>query len=374
MKFHRLLLLTIKRYLKYPAFLLLLFVLPIAAIFLSKEQKEEDNGVFVGYCFYEKEELDASVVMTKYADSLPEEPDNHDFKELLGEQNAKEALEEALLSYHGMFEFIAFDSIDEMINQVEKGELECAYLIPINLYDDLFNGEKKNRAMVFTSPSTTLSKVATEAIYSMLYTGISRQALTDYFFSRSAIAKNLEFPQDVSAIEEIYHTFLTNGSTFDFEYVNAPEDFQPANVSIALSPLRGLFALLILLAALVGAFDFYKEAENPIFARKKVRLAYIMVPTIFCGIDAVICLAFTSFFQNVFYEIAAMMLYCALCIIFTIILTNIIKKQAIYYACLPIFLFACLLLSPILFDFSAFLPVLKPLSYLFIPTYYLRLF
>ncbi|MGN0347796.1 MAG: hypothetical protein ACI4DU_10995 [Lachnospiraceae bacterium] len=374
MKFSRLFFLTIKRYIKYPAFLLLLLMLPIAAIFLSKEQKEEKNGIFVGYCFYDEEEPEASVVMTKYADFLPEELETDDFKSLPGNKNAQEVLEEALFSYHGMFEFISFDSIDEMILQVEKGELECAYLIPINLYDYLFNGEKKNRAMVFTSPSTTLSKVATETIYSMLYTGISRQALTDYFFSRSAISKHLQYPKDVSAIEEIYQTFLTNGSTFDFEYVNAPEDFQPTNVNIALSPLRGIFALLILLASLVGAFDFYKEAENPIFARKTVRLAYIMVPTLFCGIDAVVCLAFSPFFQNVFYEISAMLLYCALCIIFTFIMANIIKRQAIYYACLPIFLFACLLLSPIFFDFSAFLPVLKPLSYLFLPTYYLRLF
>ena len=50
------------------------------------------------------------------------------------------------------------------------------------------------------------------------------------------------------------------------------------------------------------------------------------------------------------------------------------RKHGQFEFAAPCILFACLIFTPVFIDISVFLPAMKPLSYLFLPYYYLILF
>lgn len=283
-------------------------------------------------------------------------------------------LSNALSDYDGLFVFKEAKDIDELNQAVNKGIAECGYVIDAKLYKKMMGKNSRYTIKVITSDNTTLMPVINETLYAILFPTADQNKLVDYIENDSAIAEFSGETYDTEDITMLYNMYYTNGSTFSFTYDDAPEDYSFTRDAILLSPLRGLLALIILIAGFTGGLAYYKEAENPVFAMKRVRLALIIVPVFLLSISAIASLLIGGIYTKTPRELGALLIYDAIVILMCFILNIIIKKGSLYAGILPILILGCLVFTPIIIDLEGLVPILDKLSYLWPTKFYLWFF
>ncbi len=348
MKLTRLLLLVLKDYIKRPFMWFILLSIPLIClgITISKTSIDE-HDILVGYYIEEAE------------GNLPESMDR---------------VRENLANYDGIFAFVEYTDKDALIKDIQKSNLECAYVFNDDLVYNMLKGDRDEIIDLYVSPETTMDDVINETLFSIIFPVISEKHLEKYLTDNSDI-RDL-FKDGVYTLEDIdslYNMYYSDGSTFRFDYEGQPDSFKITPSSILLSPINGIIAIMILLTSFCGALVFYKDSDNPIFRIWKVRIAYITIPSLLSFLSGAVSIVFISgeAFANPFSQIGKLFLYTIMCIIFVCLISIVIKSETMFAAFIPIFLLGCLVFSPIFIDVALFSPVLKPVSYLFLPYYYL---
>ncbi|MBO6208301.1 MAG: hypothetical protein J6O73_15355 [Lachnospiraceae bacterium] len=358
MKPYRLFWITVKQYLCSPFLLLLLIAAPCLCLLAAQKQTQvTDDRIRIGYCIVAPEDTD-----------IAENTDDEDIVWLAEQLDCGESL----------FAFYPSESPEVLRAEVAKGNAECGYLIRSDLFAQLRAGEKKDLITVLTSPHTTMSAIINESLYATIFQRLSGQVFFRYLSEDSVIAGY--YPEAYSAedVDALYQDYLTNGSTFSFTYDNNANEYHYGTTTVLTSPLRGLFAILILLSGFIGALSYYQAAEHPVFARWSVRIVRITVPMLFAGVFALICLfglpnvpGITHSFGGFITECGKLLLYTLCCLAFLLLLTTLIPYRGILYALFPLYVMGCLIFSPVFLDATQFLPSLKTVSYFFLPTWYL---
>lgn len=341
----RLITLTIKQTIKKPAIIGLLLIIPLIAVVIKLIMPTASDELRITALYY----LDA-------------------------DNDETENLYDALEDYDGLFVFEPADSKQQLINAVEKGQAECGYIIDSEIYEKMAKHKYRDSIQVVVNDNTTLMPVINETLYSIIFPTATKADVTEYLENDSLVSPYYKDIFSDDTIDELFDTYFTNGSTFHFEYNGEPDDYTFTNESILLSPLRGILALLILIAGFSGGLAFYKEAENPVFALKRVRLAFIVVPIILLSISAIISLIIGGIFTSILTELSALLLYDLLCTVICFIMSLVIKKGSLYAGILPVIILGCLVFTPIIIDLEGLIPILDNLSYIWPTKYYLMFF
>lgn len=355
MKFLRLFYMLMKQYIRKPECLLLLLSLPVLTILLSHVSKTEEQTIQAA-CYI------PSVIR-----------EGHDGA-ALPVSTSLISLADKLDRYDGLYTFRLYASEQEVYDAVAAGRAECGYIFSENLYEELLNGSIKGLITTVASPSTTMLPVINETVYSFVFEDLALLSLEQYLADDSAVSAEYGVLYDDAVIEELFQKYMLGDSTFHFEYDGSPKDYRLTTSTVLLSPIRGLLSVLMLLSALTGAISYYRLAENPVFGTWKVRVGCIVIPVLCTVPVMLLCIHFAGLGTGIGKEISLLLLYATACVIETLILTLFIKKRVIFTSLLPLLILACLVFTPVFIDISVFLPVLKPLSYLFLPYYYLILF
>ena len=358
MKPLRLFWITVKQYLCSPFLLLLLIAAPCLCLLAGQKQAQDaDDRIRIGYCIVSPEDTDTA-------------------------ESAKDEdivwLEEHLENGDSLFAFYPSESPETLRADVARGSTECGYLIRSDLFVRLRAGEKKELVTLLSSPHTTMSAIINESLYAVIFQRLSGQVFFQYLSEDSVIADHYPEAYTAEDVDALYQDYLTNGSTFSFTYDNQANEYHYGTTTVLTSPLRGLFAILILLCGFVGALSYYQAAEHPVFARWSVRIVRITVPMLFAGVSALICLfgipavpGITHSLGGFVTECGKLILYTLCCLAFLLILTTLIPYRGVLYALFPLYVMGCLIFSPVFLDATQFLPSLKTLSYFFLPTWYL---
>ncbi len=353
----RLFLLTVKQYLCSPFLLLLLIAAPVLCFYVShRPATEADDRIRVGYCIVDP-----------------------DAQNQIGETNEDISwLTDVLADGETLFSFYQSSSPDALRAEVARGTAECGYLIPSDLFEQLRSGNRRELITLLTSPRTTMSDVINETLFANIFQRLSGQVFLRYLTKKSAVAEYYPKAFTDQDVEELYQKYLTNGSTFSFTYDNTVNEFHYGTTAVLTQPLRGLFAVLILLCGFVGALSYYQAAEHPVFARVSVRVVRIVVPMLFACILSLVCLfgmpgvpGIDHSLTGLLLESSRLLLYALICLVFLFLITTLIPYRGILYALFPLYLMGCLIFSPIFLDAAQFLPQLKTISYFFLPTWYL---
>ncbi|MCR5251512.1 MAG: hypothetical protein K6E50_12985 [Lachnospiraceae bacterium] len=366
----RLLFFRTRQLLCHPFFLLLLLLIPVVALLngAAGPVEEKDDTIAAGFCICSPDLSEGR----SFEDEAEGEPP-------AGEYLADmEKLRDALCKSDSVFRFVPYDSLSEIKATIASEEIECAYLIPEDLFECLADGKKKNLVEVLSSPKSTMVPVVNEEVYALIFRQLAPVILANYLSDRSAIADLIPDPIEEEQIFSLHETLLGNGSTFAIEFDNAPKDYVIRKQSVLLSPLKGLFALLILLSGFTGALTYYRAAEHPIYARLSVRIVMILSPMLLAALPVLLCMILLPGIPGVersipgiAVELARILLYQLLCLAFLLLLTALIRSRALIYAFLPVYLLSCLIFSPIFVNAGQFMPFLGKLSWFFLPTYYL---
>ncbi|NLL93747.1 MAG: ABC transporter permease [Clostridiales bacterium] len=277
-----------------------------------------------------------------------------------------------LSEHSSIIGYTIYDNTASMEKAVLNGSVQCGYTILQGFENRVLNNSRVGLIRVYTKPESSISFLSNEIIFAKVFELCGYPALVkdiDEFNAFSNISDD-----EWASLKNSYETYLTNGKTFSFDYTNGDID-KTSSISITdyiKTPVRGIVALLIFLAALAGGFNYIKD-KNSGFGWKMC-IYDTAIPVFFCNISGIISLYIVGISGNITKEAATLLCYSLIVISFTCILSTLIKNLAIYCATIPIFVMGSIVCSPIFFNLSTFIPAMKVLQMFFMPTYYFLIF
>ena len=255
---------------------------------------------------------------------------------------------------------------------VRGGLADAAWIFRDSTSDELqrFVSHRGTRGavLVVEREDNVFLRLAREQLAAALYPEASRALF------RNFLVECLEAPEDMpeSFFEQYYATEIDDAPIIVFEHTDGSAQFSASEYLVA--PVRGLLALLLILAALASAMYYYEEARNETFLRLR-RLRRRFLPLLFhltallpLALAALLALWAAGLAHAWPREIALMLLYCASAAAFSELLRKLCRTQARLGALIPVLMAVMMALCPVFFD----LKLLEPVQRLLPPYYYLN--
>lgn len=352
--------LQLKRIVKQPLFLCMLLFFPVLLFSLSRAfTGEEDSRIPVG-------------VFLNTEDSL-----------------AKALCEKLVTSEDSLFSFTYISTEDELLKGVQSNRLECGYIFEKDLGAELDRSRLKNLITVYTSENTTCTGVLNELVYAALFEEYSLAMLQDTLREADHLPFTEGSPEDNSlpavtkeAIEQLYRTHLTDGSTFRIEVILPSESGEPADsgTRAATKPLlRGFTAVFMLLCGFVALLTTVRDNRDGLYARlygttrflcPHLTMLACLLPS---GLICLLGLGAGGSIHDFGTELLALFCYIVALLLFYSVLGALLRSHTMLCAAFPVLVLCTLVFTPVITDLSAFFPWIKAVRYAF-PTYYYLMF
>lgn len=265
------------------------------------------------------------------------------------------------------------------------GRAECAYLFPERLKERLDEGRYTRAVRVLVSPSTVAEKIISEKIFSELFEVYGRELLADYGKNGAAFQTVMARCQTTEAREkacsvlmELYEKYRSNGSTFTFDYqtLQGGTALQTGAMKVVF-PVRGLTAVFLFIMGLSAAVMAGEDAERGLYAAVRSRerwllqTAEIAAFVFLASISAYAALLASGNGAEPLLEAGKLLFYLVFVTIYAFGCLAVCRKPGFLAALIPVFILASLLLCPIFFDASLFLPGAAGVRKLLPPWWYL---
>ena len=137
-------LLSCKRYVRKPSFLVILLLLPLGILAADKSQGHKDPEI-------------------KIAVSVQGGDENE-----LGARLAQSLVERRLGEDAGMFRFYECRDEEQVKDEVASRRAECGYVITQGLREKLDSGQYRRSILVYSAPSTVTASLSTETVFAAL--------------------------------------------------------------------------------------------------------------------------------------------------------------------------------------------------------------
>ncbi len=350
--------LSCKRYLKQPVFLLLLLVLPFAALLAGGSLGNSSGQIRIAL----------------YTDGKAEDSLEVQLIEKLSGQGSRD----------GMFSFYQCENEQQLKEDVAAKRAECGYVIGEDLREKLNQGEKKRLITVWSAPSTVTASLSTETVFAALMELYGRELTKGYAMSGeafSALGKpGTERRAEVSDKAGIlYDKWMEQGGTFQFQYVyQTTGESGSEALAPSVFPVRGIGAVAVFAAGLYSAVVLMRDEKRGLFVRlgyrQKLpcRLASLTAPVALMALSALLALYAGGEAAGVLREGAAMLLYGVAVLAMAWVLKLLLPSPDLLCCLIPFFLLGSLIFCPVFLDIGALVPELEVMGKLFLPYYYLR--
>lgn len=355
-------LLSCKRYLKKPSFLVILLLLPLGILAARKGQGSDSQDI-------------------RIAVSVQGEEDNE-----LGQILARNLVERPRGEDSGMFRFYLCRDEEQVKDEVASRRAECGFVVYEGLREKLDTGRYKRSIGVYSAPSTVAASLSTETVFAALMEIYDRELLVDYVSGDSLFdaLESADREQAAGQAGQLYDKWLGNGSTFRFEYSFQDGEGSPASASDSpqetVFPVRGIVAVYVFITALYGAVVLCGDEERGLFLplsygyRRACRLASMGAPAVMASLSGLLALWVSGSLERPAREIGAMIAYCAAVTAVSWLLKLICRRPQVLCCIIPFFVIGSLLFCPVFIDAGRYLSVFDQVGKLFPPWYYLSLF
>ena len=210
-----------------------------------------------------------------------------------------------------------------------------------------------------------LQMLVREKLFAAIYPELAYDVYTRYV---ADTLKPSPMPSD-EELNEYYHSIERGDRLIELSFLDGTAD---TDTSYLVMPVRGLMALMVMMAALASALYYLHDARADSFvwlSRRRKRIfpyAYHLIPVL----DTAAVMFLTLFLAKLnvawYRELALIVLYMLACAAFAELMRQLFKSTTQLGVAIPILMLAMLALSPIFFDLKQWL------RYLFPPFYYLN--
>lgn len=324
-----------KRQLMQPAFLLLCLLLPVSCFFIRHLEKNSHSSLSVGLYADDADSFTASVLA-------------------------------GLCSENGSVRFQIFDDRDSMIEKTAANGLDCSYAFESGLYARLKDKDYKDRITCYISSSTIMDKLTREMVFSVMFRQMGEEIAVSYaeesgiFADRQALARISSLYQSYADGEEIF--------SLDYQYLDTPARDPGQAPTAATMPVRGFIAVFLLVGGLSGGITWLSDRERGLPVPASCQ---ILIPLLFLSVSSCLTLFLTKEAGGWLKELASLVLYLLLILIFVRILLVFIRNPATLSAAIPVLTLGSLIFCPIFINLRALFPFFKVMEKIFLPYYYL---
>lgn len=276
----------------------------------------------------------------------------------------------------GIFTFIGYTQEEEMVRQVQNGSLECGYVLPEGFFQNILVGKTARQITRYDSPASSAQGISFEVVFSALFDMLSTRILEEDYLKDMGFGgtkDNILARERLLALNEEYQK---NGSTFHFEYETVEGEItgEPPHLSTS----RGIIALMVFLMSLLGLGNCLDL--DPVWKAvpgsqgRKLRSGSVHVAIAGSVLLGGGCLLFCGGWQDLFKEIAGLMIYFIALEIYVRVLSLVIRKSSVLYGLLPVLLLGSCLFSPVFIRLETYIPMLSWIAKFFPASYYLNFF
>lgn len=403
-------LLSCKRYLRRVSFLLILLVLPAAAFFIRRLEREEGQEVKIAVCAEGVSRKEEGTTSIENPDRSLTPLEEELLEALTGEEEGRN---------RALFRFYACEDEEQVKAQVASRKAECGYVISRDLRRKLDEKDYKRCIRVYSAPSTVLAALSTETVFASLMKLYDREIFVDYAVESVTVRE--EETADGSGVPgggelaggsekkleklagELYDKWLNNGSTFRFEYrwqkqkhektdgETGREDssyegngIEPVDQTeeepLMVFPVRGIVAVFLLLTGLYSAVMLGNDEKKGLFLplspgqRLVCRIGVLGAPVFLGALSAFGALKAGGCLQDPVREAWVMAVYVLAVCVFSWGVKAVCRRPQAVCCLIPFFLVGSLVFTPVFVDMRQFFPAWGWIEKLFLPSYYLRAF
>lgn len=339
-----------KRLLKKPLFLLILFMTP-ALVLGMRQVAGKKSGILTVFLY--------------------EAPAENGLRE------STEYLIEPLMEKHGLVQYEITEDPEEAREKIARGEADALWIMPGNLKETIsrfLEGKAKTVVTIACREETVYLTLAREQLYGYLYPLISKEAAWR-FMSTMREFRKADKEEMRSYFEQYYiEDFIPNNLVRVAHLDNSEFQGIREGRNYLTTPLRGILALLVLFAGFAVTLFCLQDKERgllswlPIKNPQAYSLGYLLIGTGDAALAAYAALYLSGSFTTWQKELPLMVLYFLAVSGFCLLLSRILRNIWVYGATIPVWLLACIVLTPIFIDVSGF-PLIQ---YLLPPYYYLN--
>lgn len=339
-----------KRILKKPMFQVTLFLIP-ALLLLLFAFKQSNNSLVKVALSYGKEDV------------------------------SKEFAKELFESTNDVIQFYECDNEEEVYTDVLKGKAECGYVINDSISEYVKSGGTKSNGKpikVVNKNSSVTTMVLNEMIVGKIFPKITYKVLQEFMQENQADLINIEGEEEKMA--EYFEYYRKPEMMFKFEYANGKENMllNQTNNNYYMMPVRGILAVLILVAAMSGILMLSNDDKKGAWQWIKLNnrylfnYAYVYMTIFLVALCSLAAICFTGISTSIFTEIFIMLIYTLLVTGFCNFLRALVRN--IYFLCslIPVLVLISLVICPVFVDLGSIVPGMDIVR-LFIPVnYYLE--
>ncbi|MDE6750126.1 MAG: hypothetical protein K2K21_13840 [Lachnospiraceae bacterium] len=360
--------LLMKRMIKIPAFVLMLAGLLILTMAVSKLEQGERSESAVGVMIEAKAGQDLSKAQEEW---------NQRFISLLYEQE-------------GILAFQVYENKEMLMQAVEKGEIDCGFVMPHDLQDRINEGTWQGTIILYSSSESVVTQIAKERIASAVFTLYSEESYVNYVENISDFDQT-QTSEDgreeiIAFAKSAYESHLLDGSTFSLIYNGSSYDESRSEgaddserqAAADVFPLRGVLAVCIFLSGMCGLLVDWKDRQEKRFQRIVpdwiATMANVFVPTIYTtgvSLAVLFCTNQITGPGGIVRELFRLLIFQFLIVVYCSIIRLILRKQELVAAAIPILTLACMICCPVWIRLAVYVPVFRILEKLFPATYYL---
>lgn len=332
---------------------------------------------------------------------------------------------EQLAKKEGTVTFILYESEEEVKEAVASARAECGYVIPSDFLEKLAKKKYNRLIRAYESPQSSMQRLCEEVFFAELFavyeeqtfgreaagmllaeleqrnseTGMELGSVADADFD-SAAGTDMEKELKARA-DELYETYLYNGSTFQFTYEKyesegsketEEEDAATAGgkgtegdstAAAGGKMLRGILALLMFVCGLCGTLDVLEDEKSKRTARLQGAFAFkvftIYLPILFMSILLLLCLKTADTWKGVHIwqgagtELFRLFIYQMILVVYCLLLKMICKTEERLAAVIPVLLLMTVVVCPVFVDTAQFVPAFRILEKVFPVTYYIKM-
>lgn len=278
----------------------------------------------------------------------------------------------------GIFRFLKFDEREEMIREIENGNLECGFVLPERFYQNMINGKMMKQIELYYSPSSTAHKISYEVVFSYLFQELSDHVLIGYI--DNSVKKGAFTAEEAGQAKEnllaMQEKYSSNGSTFSFSYEQVGAAGKETEASFSI--VRGCIAVIVFFLSLLGLAGCLEvnELSKGLNTRNriKVRECSLNISVFASVLLGGGLLALWGQGESFLGEAKALSLYFVVLEVYIRVLKLLIKKSETVYGLMPVLVLGSLLFCPVFIRMETYLPAAALLKNFFPASYYLNLF
>ncbi len=132
--------------------------------------------------------------------------------------DASGAFAELLCAYDGLAQFEMYESDMKVQDAVQKGKVECGYILPATLTDEMAAQEAKREIIVYQDADAVAVPVVNEILFERIFRQVSFTWFVDYITQMKVVGQTEMDAEYVKAVvADCFHKEIEDGTTFRFE-------------------------------------------------------------------------------------------------------------------------------------------------------------